>query len=175
MGLPGPPFELLLGHRILDATRQLIEENGITADEVTRVDISAAERVVEQLYEPTKDTKNPQVRTAAVFSLPWVVACTLLFHKVGVAQLNDEALHDQRIHDLAQKVYCTVDETVDSGDHTAALPITIHTTRGDFTKCNNPIAPGDNGNRISQEELEAKFYDNAPSITARSWTMSASR
>ncbi len=150
-----------LGHRTLDAVRRLIKEHGITANEVTRVDISGSERVVEQLYEPSSLTKNPDVRTAAVFSLPWVVSCMLIYGKVGVAQLNDEALNNEKIRTLAQKVFAEVDTTVDPADHAAALPVTIHTTRGDFTTLINPIAPGDNGNRMTQEELEEKYWDNA--------------
>lgn len=150
-----------LGHRTLDAVRRLVLEHDIKPEEVKRVDIMGAERVVEQLYAPPEHTKHPNCRNAAVFSLPWVVASLITYRKVGVGQLSEEALENEAVHTLAQKVFAQVDENTDPADHAAALPVVIHTERGSFETLINPIAPGDKGYRIPQAELEAKFHDNA--------------
>lgn len=150
-----------LGHRTLDAVSRIIKEHNIKAEDVERVEVRASERVIEQLYEPTGATKNPAHRTAAVFSMPWVVSSMLHRRKVGVSELSSEALADASIRELAQKVFAEVDRNVEPGDHAAPMPITIYTKNGKFSAKTNPVGPGDRGNRIPQDELEAKFYDNA--------------
>ena len=168
----GTDFELLnmgfkpfsscrLSHRTLDCVRELVRENDIKPEEVTEVFIKGSKRVIEQLYDPEDYTKNPDCRTAAVFSLPWVVSSMIYNRKVGVAELSPEALADKKIYDLAQRVYAAVDTSVDPGDHAHPMPVIIKTTRGEFTGYTKELALGDRGNRISQEELETKFYDNA--------------
>jgi 2-methylcitrate dehydratase PrpD len=150
-----------LGHRVLDAMERLIQEHGIIASEVLDVRIMSSERVVEQLYLPPERTKAPETRNAAVFSLPWVAACMLLYGKVGVSQLSPEALNNKEIHDLAQKVFMEVDISIDPSDHAAVMPVVIRTKRGDFRTKTNPLAPGDRGYRLTPEVLKAKFFDNA--------------
>jgi 2-methylcitrate dehydratase PrpD len=150
-----------LGHRILDALERLICEHGINASEVLEVRIKGSERVVEQLFLPSERTKAPRTRNAAVFSMPWVAACMLIYGKVGVSQLSPQALENKQIHELAQKVFMEADTSVDPSDHAAVLPVVVHTNRGIFTAMTNPLAPGDKGYRLSPEALKAKFFDNA--------------
>jgi len=168
----GEDFELLnmgfkpfascrLGHRTLAAVRELIFAHDIKADEVVSVKIKGSERVVEQLYTPEETTKKPDSRNGAVFSLPWVVSSLLLRRKVGVGELSEAALADKSVRELASRVFAEVDKNADPADHAAPMPVVIKTKRGDFETKTQPIAPGDRGNRLSQAELEEKFYDNA--------------
>jgi len=149
-----------LGHRTLDSLEKLINQHNIRADEVLDVRIMGSKRVVEQLYLPTSRTKGPKTRNAAVFSLPWVVACMLIYGKVGVSQLSLDALSTKEIHALAQKVFVAVDTSADPADHTAIMPVVIQTKRGEFSTMTNPLAPGDRGYRLAPEVLKDKFFDN---------------
>jgi len=155
-----------LGHRTLDALERLIMQHKINATEVLEVRIRGSERVVEQIYLPPERTKSPGTRNAAVFSLPWVAACMLLYGKVGVSQLSQAALNNKQIHDLAQKVYMDVDMSAEPSDHAAIMPVVVRTKRGDFTTKTKPVAPGDRGYRLSLETLKTKFFDNAASSRA---------
>jgi 2-methylcitrate dehydratase PrpD len=168
----GKDFELLnigfkpfsscrLGHRTLVAVRELVLANDIKPEEVQSVHIRGSKRVIEQLYDPAESTKNPDCRTAAVFSLPWVVSSMILRRKVGVAELSEEALADRAVHALAQRVFAEVDESVDPADHATPMPVVIKTLRGEFKGMTQSIALGDRGNRIPQDELIEKYYDNA--------------
>lgn len=150
-----------LGHRTLAAIGSLVRENGIVPEETERVDIMCSHRVMEQLYDPAEVTKHPKTRSAAVFSLPWAVASLIGRGRVGPSELSEEALGDARTLALAQRVFAEVNPATAPSDHSQPQRVSITTRRGVFEALTPREAPGDRGSRMTQEELEQKYWDNA--------------
>jgi 2-methylcitrate dehydratase PrpD len=147
-----------LGHMHIDAVLRLVQEHDIQAEEVEEIIPSTCQFVNVQLCIPLEDKKKPNNRTAAQFSLPWVIACAVVRRKVGIHEFTEDALNDRNILEVASRVNPTLDPFLP--DELAFTPLRIKTKRGTFeTKTN--FGYGSVQNPMTFEAIEEKLLDCA--------------
>jgi 2-methylcitrate dehydratase PrpD len=96
-------------HACADAAVTLRERHGLRPEQIRSVRARVPAEVVKTVCEPVATKKRPQNSYDAQFSIPYIVATTLIRGRFGLAELDDEALRDQRTLALASKVEHEVD------------------------------------------------------------------
>lgn len=146
-----------LGHRHIDAVLKLMKEHDVSADEISKVYMTVCPQVNVNLCEPREGKLKPESRTAAQFSLPWVIACACLRGKVGVAEFLPEAIADAQIIAFTEKVHTEVDSSL-KNDLVPAV-VRIETTKGTWETMTTD-AYGTPQNPFSAAFFEQKFREN---------------
>lgn len=99
-------------HSPLDAVLALIKEYNLSAQRVKSVKIETYRTSVE-LTGRLKHSGEEEAK----FSLPYCIACALLYHKVTLAEFTTDKLRDPELIDLAAKV-----RVVEDAEATKAFP-----------------------------------------------------
>ena len=147
-----------LGHRHVDAVLKLVKEHDLQPDEIEEITPSVSQIVHTQLCVPVEAKKEPANKTAAQFSLAWVLGAAAVRRRVGIREFAQEALKERNLLDMAARVKPTLDPGLH--DEFTFAPIKIVTKRGVFeTKTGYPY--GSIQNPITLEDLEIKFLDCA--------------
>lgn len=144
-------------HRQIDATLHLVKENDIAPEEVLGVEYSVC-RLLGDKITMTPDHLEPPNAIAAGFSIPWGIACAVARRRVTLAELEEGALVDSGIRDLAKKCHGYVDESLE--DENAPALLRIQTVRGAF-ETTTGFAYGSPENPMRKKDLEEKFCANA--------------
>lgn len=92
-----------LTHACIDATLALISRHDINAEQVQDITAYGGPPVY-GLSQPPEIKRAPRTITDAQFSVPWVVATALVKGKVTVEDFTNEALQNEEILKIAQKV-----------------------------------------------------------------------
>ncbi len=144
-------------HPSIDATKAIVAAHGVRAGDVERVKI----RTYDQAYTVCQNP-SPQTTYQAKFSIPYTVAITLRFGRVGTAEFAQERIRDEETAELMRRIEVEPDPELTAlvpGRRPAVVQIILKdgrsfTQREDFRK-------GDPENPPSQQELEDKFRDLA--------------
>lgn len=139
-------------HTSIAATRALVEE-GITPDDIERIEVRAAGGAGDALTYP-----NPDSGLEAKFSMEHAVACAAVRDRVDLAAFEAPAIEDGEIARLRERVEFEVDEELDYDSHEA----TVRVVTGEETherRQTNP--PGTHDDPLSTDELRAKFGECA--------------
>lgn len=99
-------------HSPLDAVLAIMDEHEIAAEKIKAVEVATYLTSVEL----TAKLKNGS-EDEAKFSLPYCIACALLFHKVTLHEFAADKLQSRLITDLAQKV-----RVIEDPEATKAFP-----------------------------------------------------
>ena len=144
-------------HPSLDAILALREREGITADQVDRIDIDV-DRIVPTIliYE------RPATGLEGKFSMPFCAAAAIVFGHVGVETFEPECVSDPRVASLMPRVRMKVDPAlgVDAPSLTQAR-VRIHLRDGRTLTGAADGARGYPENPASDAELDAKFLSCA--------------
>lgn len=139
----------------IDGALALQRQLGLTGKDIARVVVAT--------YRPALDVAgNPCPGTAAEarFSIPYVVACALLYGSVRLAAFTPERLIDPAIRALMQRIELTVDPQLDASfPGQRAARITIEATdgrRGDYFQ---PNRKGDPEEPLTDTDLDDKFLE----------------
>lgn len=119
---PYPCCQLL--HAFIEAGKELVAElaaagRGVT--DITRIDCRLAEPGLTLVTEPRERKAAPEHPHEARFSLPFVVATTLLHGDVDLESFRPERLHDRAIRGLATRVHTAEDPESDYPLHCPAV------------------------------------------------------
>ncbi len=93
-------------HSSIDAALELRERAGDALQEVSGVNVVVSRMVADMVGKPFVVGTNPQVD--AQFSIPYTAACALLRGRVLLQDFEEEAIRDERILELAEKVKVAV-------------------------------------------------------------------
>lgn len=146
-----------LGHRYVDAVLRLMKAHALTSGQVERVVLSVCPQVDVQLCRPRENKTAPRSRSAAQFSLPWMVSCALARGKVGIGDFLPESLSDPKLLDLAGKVITVRDDAL--ADEKTPARVVLDTSRGRYA-CMTEDPYGSRENPMSRADLEKKFRDS---------------
>ena len=92
-------------HSGIDAALELLDEHGIDADEIERVDVYSHRKAIEL------KTPRPSTPDAAQYSYPYVLAVTLLRGDwITPEQLNESWREDGRVHRMIDRISLYLDE-----------------------------------------------------------------
>ncbi len=147
-------------HASLDATRELIAEQPIEAEEIEEIVALTTEAGVSLVLEPLDAKHRPRSEYEAKFSLPYSVAALLVRGGVDVATYTDRAIADEEVLALAGRVRYEVEEFE---TFPRALPggIRITTRDGRTREARLPYQRGGPDNPMSAAEVIEKFNTNA--------------
>jgi 2-methylcitrate dehydratase PrpD len=114
------------------------------------------------LCEPIKSKRKPSTAIDAKFSIPFVIATALVHKKITLGHFLPQALADQDVLKVAQKITYEIDLKSESrqGAVSESL-IQIKTKNGQINSKRIDFIYGYPQNPISQEALIAKFKDCA--------------
>lgn len=144
-------------HVPIDLLIDAAELNNLQPDAISSVEISIspfADQLVGAAFDPSE---NPQV--AAQFSIHYSAASALLRRRLGIAEIQDDAVFDARVSAFIPKVSIVVD-TENRGKF-APAGITIETSRGETLTRRLDHVPGTLSNPLSDAQVAAKFRDCA--------------
>jgi 2-methylcitrate dehydratase PrpD len=147
-------------HPFIDATLALAVEHDIVADNVGEISVRCGEVAI-SLCEPIDVKRKPRVLVDAQFSIPWVVATTLVKRKVTLEDFTPEAITNPEVLQVASKVNAEVDPQMETrGTSPALVEIRMKDTNVTHSR-REDIAKGHPQKPMSWGELCDKFNDCA--------------
>ncbi len=144
----------------MDCAQRLREKYSIRPENVAEVVCRTAEGPVHRLWEPLKDKQRPVSGYGAKFALPYSIAVMLVRGKAGLAEFSDDAIRDEEILRLADKVRYELDPTIDYPRHLSGH-VKIRLKDGTVLEENQPYPRGGFELPLPPEEIEDKFRANA--------------
>lgn len=153
-------------HAAADAAATLRNEHGLTAKDIRRVRVLVPQEVVKTVCEPVANKRNPANSYDAQFSIPYIVATGLLKGRFTLAELEDEALGDRAVLDLAARVDYEIDRGSTFPRHFTGEVI-VETADGRTLRHREALNRGCADRPLSNDEVVAKFLDNAERAVPR--------
>ncbi len=144
-------------HVPIDLLIQTAETQGLEVGDIESVEVELspfADGLVGAAFDPSS---NPQV--AAQFSIHYSAASALLRRKLGIAEIQDEAVFDADVAGLIPKIAVSID-TENAGKF-APAGIRIRKLDGEVLESRMDYVPGTQENPLSDGQVAAKFRDCA--------------
>jgi 2-methylcitrate dehydratase PrpD len=142
-------------HPAIDAAIQLRNENKLTADQITRVDLKVHPLVLELTGK-----KTPQIGLEGKFSVYHSVAVAIIEGAAGEKQYSDRAVRDPQVIALRDRVSAAVDPSVKPEQ--VDMTITLRDGRTLHKRIEHAI--GSVEVPMTDQQLEAKFTDLASAV-----------
>jgi len=149
-----------ISHPYMDCALRLRQKHSLRPENIAEVVCRTAEGPVHRLWEPLKDKQRPVSDYGAKFALPYSIAVILVRGKAGLAEFTDEAIHDEEVLRLADRVRYELDPTVDYPRHLSGH-VKIRLNDGTWLEENQPYPRGGFESPLPPEEIEEKFRANA--------------
>ncbi|WNK01613.1 MmgE/PrpD family protein [Thalassospiraceae bacterium LMO-JJ14] len=143
-------------HAAMDALKQIIRDEGVTADEVEAVEIGLPMTGMKIVSLPEEAKHHPQSVVDGQFSMPFCAAVVL---REGTMLWDHYATHltDPETLALTKKVTCVNDPDVEAlFPENMAGKATVKTARGTFSVLID-MPKGEPGNFMTVEEFRGKF------------------
>ena len=156
-------------HAFADAAMILVKGNGIAPRDIAKIDAYIHPTPGQVVSYPAEKKLVPKSDYDAKFSLPYIVAASIVRGQFGLAELESDAIGDREILGLAAKVTCFDDP--DSGfpkHYTGALEITLHDGR--VFAHREQVNRGADERPLSADEIIMKFEDNMGTATSHDIT-----
>lgn len=144
-------------HVPIDLLINVAKTNDLVPGDIDRVEIELspfANGLVGDAFDPSE---NPQV--AAQFSIHYSAASALLRRRLGIAEIQDAAVHDAAIANFIPKVDIKIDDG--NGGKFAPASVTVKTSGGATLDGHLENVPGTPANPLSNDQVAAKFRDCA--------------
>ncbi|HEX2932001.1 MAG TPA: MmgE/PrpD family protein, partial [Candidatus Binatia bacterium] len=146
-----------LTHQVIDAVLDFRAKHGLTADMIDSVDVDVVKHTFERIV-----FRVPQTGIQGKFCMPYLVARAIIDGKVGLHIFTDEAVRDQNVLKLAERVRMNLDNNLKKSD-AAGRPcrVTIRLKNGQTLTREAQHAKGGPEFPMTEEELRSKFFDCA--------------
>lgn len=154
-------------HAFADAAQILLDSHRFAPSDIASVTCLVPEEIVPVVLEPALNKLHPRSDYDAKFSLPFIVSAIFNRGRFTLAELEDEALRDQRILDLAAKVSYELDPNATFPKYFHGEVIVRLNDGREFRHRENDNR-GSEERPLSREDIEAKFYDNMLLVSNRS-------
>ncbi len=142
------------------ALKKKMQAAGTDISEVVRIRILAPEPVLPVMFEPEELKKRPTTDYAAKFSAPYVVSCCLRHGRLGLRELEPEALADEEV--LALCLICEAEADPDTLFPEAfSGGVIVETKAGMSFHHYEAVNRGAGNRQLSAEDISLKFFDNA--------------
>lgn len=139
-------------HSAIDCVLEILKENIIDSNDIRDISVTTFTSYLSRYTDPTSNYIHCQ------FSLPYIVAVTIIAGEAGPKQFSLESVKDPAIHNLAKKVRVIVDDELVK-IYPDKYPATVEITMNDGHKFYNrvDIPKGDPRNPLELSELRNKF------------------
>ena len=147
-------------HASVDATRNLMDEAPLEADDIDEIVALTTEAGVSLVLEPLDLKKRPRSEYEAKFSLPYSVASMVVRGGVDVTTYTDDAIEHEGVADLASRIRY---EVKDYDTFPQAFPGGVRVVMKDGSVRENelPYQRGGTENPMSTDDVLEKFRANA--------------
>jgi len=145
-------------HAFADAALLLRGEHDVRPEDVVAVRAAIHPVPGKVVCEPPANKWEPRDEYDAKFSLPYTVAAALVRGRFTLAELEDDALRDRAILDLARRVEVTA-------DHEGAFPraysgyVELELRDGRRVAHREQVNRGHDERPLGNDEIVAKFHD----------------
>lgn len=138
----------------LDLYRQ-----GVRPKDVKKIVAKVGDFSVRMLCYPEERKRKPVTHVDAQFSLPWAIAVAICKNRTGIDEFRKDALKDQEVLDLAQKVTWELDPEAEAM-YPKAYPATLIATLNDGRTFSAHVdyPKGDPENPTTADEIMEKFH-----------------
>jgi 2-methylcitrate dehydratase PrpD len=146
-------------HAAADAAIAL-HRQGVVVEHIREVTVLVPETAVAIVCEPLAQKRQPQTDYDAKFSLPYAVACGLIRGKLGLKELEPEALQAASVKALMVRVSYAVDpDTTFPRHYSGEVRITLYD--GTQLSHRESVNRGHPDSPLINQEVQDKFMDNA--------------
>jgi 2-methylcitrate dehydratase PrpD len=142
------------GHTSIFAAQELVAQHDIDPEEVTRVHVAVNPQMQRVLVHD-----NPQTEAEAKFSVPYPVACAIVFDYIGIESFEPETITDPLVQQVRERITWELDESLPSSSRTSTVTIEFNDGKSVSSRVNRPPATHDNP--LSGGELKEKFVECA--------------
>ncbi|UHQ98576.1 MmgE/PrpD family protein (plasmid) [Natrinema zhouii] len=150
----------VITHAAMDAMRELVEDHGLTPDEVDTVVATLDDAASEMLHHT-----NPENELQAKFSIEFCLAAVLRERDVGIHEFTDEYVADPATRRAMAVVERDFEPNLFEADFANyGARVTVLTNDGRELTASEKYAPGSPNNPLSRERLEAKFRECASTV-----------
>jgi 2-methylcitrate dehydratase PrpD len=153
-------------HGCADAALALRREHNLRPEDIAGVTALVPREVIKTICEPAANKLRPVSDYDAKFSLPYIVAASLVRGRFGLAELEDEALHDEAILALAARVGYDADPA-SPFPRAYSGEVVVTTRDGRELRHREHVNRGAAERPLSNAEIEAKYLDNAQRAVSR--------
>ncbi len=153
-------------HASADATLALVAQHKLKPGQIRRITARMPAASIKTVCEPVATKQAPQNSYDAQFSIPYIVAASIVRGKFGLAELAPEVIGDPAILELAKKVDYEIDPDSPFPDYYSG-EIVIETTDGRTLRHREEKNRGAGDRPLSTEDIVAKFMDNATTAISR--------
>jgi 2-methylcitrate dehydratase PrpD len=153
-------------HAAADAAIALHNKHGLPANAIRRVRVLMPRETVTTVCEPVANKRNPANSYDAQFSIPYIVATALLKGRFTLAELEDQALEDPAVLSLAARVDYELDPNSTFPRHYTG-EVVVETEDGHSLRHREAMNRGCADRPLSNDEVVAKFFENAERAVAR--------
>ena len=145
-------------HAFADAAIALHREVQLNA--ITEIIALVPAQIVKTVCEPAEAKKRPTSDYDAKFSLPFIIAASLARGRFTLSELEDSALRDRQILELAGKVSYEIDPRSSFPKHYGG-EVVVRTSDGRELRRREPVNRGSADRPLSNADILAKFMENA--------------
>jgi 2-methylcitrate dehydratase PrpD len=147
-------------HAYMDAAQQLMREHRFTPQDIAEIECIVPHEEAPIVCEPPEIKIAPPTTYAALFSLPYCMAVSLVEGKAGLDEFSETKIRDRRILDAASRIRHRVGEIP---EFPASLPgwVKVRLRDGRVFEKREPINRGHPENPMPTADVQAKFRDNA--------------
>ena len=146
-------------HAFVDAVLELQRTESLVADDIDTVTCLIHRDAVPVVCEPRASKLVPQSDYEAKFSLPFVVAATLVHGRFSLNELSDDSLGDARVLALAARI-TDGDDPLSGYPHAYSGEVVVRTKRGRELRHREQINRGAVERPIGVADVIDKFVAN---------------
>lgn len=152
-------------HASIAATEELQEKHSIDLEDIKTVEVLASAAADDALQYD-----NPDVPSEGKFSMPYVIASTLVTDRVTLSTFEPEHFGNKSVREIMDRVEFSVDEDLPYNANSGTVRIT--TADGTYEK-HRKYPPGTYHDPLSEAELREKFYQCAERVFSQETTDAA--
>jgi len=142
----------------IDAILYLMEEKGLTSEDVDRIDIKVSPEAYRLVGHQFEVGQSPRVN--AQFSIQYCVANTLLRKKTSLQHFEESQIREPRIMELIKKIHVAPDPALEGKvEIHLKTDMKVTTTKGDIYQKVLDEPRGSPGNPLTSEEYQECFQD----------------
>jgi 2-methylcitrate dehydratase len=155
-----------LTHAPISAVLDLVKENDLDPDNVTKIQIRSLARAADILSDPSK--YDPHTKETADHSLPFVIAAALVDRQVTPAQFEMAKIMDPTIRAQLKKVEVVADPEIEKV-FPALQRVIVNITTADGRTLSKQLdyPKGDPRNPLTDAEIEEKYAALADGVLSQ--------
>jgi len=151
-------------HAAADAA--VVISKQVKPSDIRSVDVLVPAEVIKTVCEPEANKRAPANSYDAQFSIPYIVATGLLRGRFTLDELEDKAIADAEVLELARRVNHAADPASTFPKHyTGEVIVTL--ANGEKVRHREAVNRGCSDRPLTNAEIEAKYFANACRIIKR--------